>query len=898
MTPERWRRVDELFHSALERDGAGRAAFLAEACAGDEALQREVERLIAAHEKDGSFIDSPAYADTKLLVDNVAVLTAGQRLGPYKVISPIGSGGMGEVHLAEDTRLGRKVAIKLLRAEFTGDEGRLRRFRQEARAASALNHPNILTIHEIGSEDGTHFMATEYVEGETLRQRMAGARMKLGDALDVGIQVAGALAAAHEAGIVHRDIKPENIMLRRDGYAKVLDFGLAKLTERAATAGGSAGPTPVKVKTDAGIVMGTPHYMSPEQARGLEVDARTDIFSLGVVIYEMVAGRAPFTGTTATDVILSIIEREPAPLAHYAGEVPAELQRMVTKALAKDREKRYQTVKDLLIDLKNLRGELEFEAKLERSVPPELSSGAVTRDTGGQTVRAARADEAHPTSSAEYLISGIKQHKRVAALALTALAVAVAAAAYFYSSRSGGATIDSMAVLPFVNDGADPDTEYLSDGITESLTNSLSQLPNLRMIAHTSAQRYEGRETDPRTAARELGVQAVLTGRVVRRGDQLAVSAELVDARDNSHIWGEQYNRRLSDVLAVQQEIAREIAGRLRARLTGEERRRVTRNYTENVEAYQLYLRGRHHWNKRTGEGLRQAIEYFRQAIDRDPNYALAYSGLADCYSNLERYTGAPSSEGIPRARAAASRALEIDDSLAEAHASLGFVYYQSWQWAEAERELKRAIELNPNYASAHQWYGLWLDVMGRFDEAVAEGRRAQELDPLSQVINVNLAVYSLRRGELDAAINQCRKVIELSPNAPDPHNVLSHVYRRQGRHEEAMAELEMAAELSGRRASYAPLGYGYAVAGRRSEALAILRGLEDRYARREARGALIAYVYAGLGDKDLAFQWLERDFQERSGVLAGSMIFHPYLDPLRGDPRYRDLLRRMGLPQ
>jgi eukaryotic-like serine/threonine-protein kinase len=633
------------------------------------------------------------------------------------------------------------------------------------------------------------------------------------------------------------------------------------------------------------------------------VDGRTDVWCLGVVLYEMVAGRAPFTGATATDVILSLVEREPAPLAHHAGEVPAELQRMVTKALAKDREKRYQNVKDLLIDLKNLRGELEFEAKLERSVPPEVSSGAVARGTGGRTVRTDRAETAHPTSSAEYLISGIKQHKRAAALALAALAVAVAATAYFYSSRGGGATINSMAVLPFVNDGADPDTEYLSDGIMESLTNSLSQIPNLRMIARSSSERYRGRDVDAQAAARELGVQAVLTGRVVRRGDGLTVSAELVDARDNSHVWGERYDRRLSDVLTVQQEIAREIAGRLRARLTGEERRRVSRNYTENVEAYQLYLRGRHHWNKRTAEGLRQAIDYFQQAIDRDPSYALAYSGLADCYSNLHGYAGAPASEMLPRARAAATRALEIDDSLAEGHASLGLHYYQSWQWAESERELKRAIELNPNYASAHHWYSNWLEVMGRSDEALGASRRAQELDPLSPSINLILARNYLMRGELDAALNGGRKVIELSPDYPDAHMLLAHVYLKQGRHEEAIAEFQKAVELRGRGSlQLAQLGYGYAVAGRRSEALAILRELEDRYARREARGTWIAWIYAGLGDKDQAFAWLERDFQERvqerGGTMANAIFFYPSLDTLRGDPRYRDLLRRMGLPQ
>jgi eukaryotic-like serine/threonine-protein kinase len=900
MTPERWQQLKQIFQSALELNPAERSAFLAQACANDSELRSEVESLISSHDQAGDSIEvMAAEAATEILADEQTGSIVGKRIGRYQVVSHIGRGGMGEVFLTQDTNLGRKVALKLLRGEFTGNEERLRRFRQEARAASALNHPNILTIHEIGQDDTVHFMATEYVEGETLRQRLASAGMKLTEALDVAIQVASALAAAHEAGIVHRDIKPENIMVRRDGYAKVLDFGLAKLTERAAVSSDSQWPTLGHVETNPGVVMGTVQYMSPEQARGLEVDARTDIFSLGVVLYEMLAGRTPFAGETPSDAIVSLLDKEPAPLSSYSPEVPTELERIVSKSLCKDRDERYQVVKDLLIDLKSLRDELTFGAKLERSVPPEVSSGAMGSGAGGQTVQTERLEAVHPTSSAEYIVTGIKRHKWVAALSLAALAVAVAAVTYFYSLRSGGTTINSMAVLPFVNTSADPDTEYLSDGITESLINSLSQLPNLRMIARTSAQRYKGRETDLQAVARELGVQAVLTGKVMRRGDQLAISVELVDARDNRHIWGEQYNRRLSDVLVVQQEIAREIAERLRARLTGEERRRITRNYTENVEAYQLYLRGRHHWNKRTAEGLRQAIDYFQQAIDRDPNYALAYSGLADCYSNLQGYAGAPPREMRPRARAAALRALEIDDSLAEAHASLGLNSHQSWQWAEAERELKRAIELNPNYASAHQWYSLWLEVMGRSDEALGENRRAQELDPLSPIINTNFARFYMLRGEVDTAINECRKVIELSPNFPQAHVILGLAYQQQGRHEEAIAELQKAVELSGRgNLPLGALGYSYAVAGRRSEALAVLKELEDKYARGESMGASVAWIHTGLGDKDQAFASLEREFQERGASLTNGILIYPFFDTLRSDPRYADLRRRMGLPQ
>ena len=888
MTPDRWQQLKQIFQSALERNPAERSAFLSQACAEDPALRSEVESLLSSHDEAGESIEAmAAEAATEMLAGDRAIV--GKQIAHYKVLNRIGRGGMGEVFLAQDTRLGRKVALKLLRKDFTRNEERLRRFRQEAQAASALNHPNILTIHEIGQDDSLQFMATEYVEGETLRQHISRARMTLGHTLEVAVQVASALAAAHQAGIIHRDIKPENIMLRTDGYVKVLDFGLVKLVESKAVE--TAAPTMPKVETEPGLVMGTVSYMSPEQARGLAVDARTDIWSLGVMIYEMVTGRQPFEGETASDVMSLILQKEPLPLAHWWPEVPSELERVVKKALRSDKEERYQTIKDLLIDLRTLRKQLEVEAEIGRSAPPMGGRPATNNQSAAATTQ-------YP-SSAEYIVTGIKRHKWAAGLALAALAIALAAATYYYSLRSGRATINSMAVLPFANASADPDTEYVSDGITESLINSLSQLPNLRMIARTSAQRYKGRDVDPQTVASELGVQAVLTGRVVRRGDSLSISVELVDARDNRHIWGEQYNRRLADILAVQQEIAREIAERLRARLTGEERRRVTRNYTQNVEAYQLYLRGRHHWNKRTAEGLRQAIEYFQQAIDRDPNYALAYSGLADCYSNLQGYAGAPSSEMVPRARAAASRALEIDPSLAEAHASLGLNHYQSWQWAESERELKRAIELNPNYASAHQWYGLWLEMVGRFDEALDEVRRAQELDPLSPVINTNLARHYLMRGGSDAAINECRKVIELSPNSFEAHIILALAYQKQGRHDEAIAEFQKAVELTGR-GSYplGALGFSYAVAGRRSEALAILRELEDKYARREAIGAWIAWIYAGLGDKDQAFAWLERDFQERRGTLQNAVLLYPYLDTVRSDPRYAGLLRRMGLSQ
>jgi serine/threonine-protein kinase len=900
MKPERWQQLKQIFQSALEREPEERAAFLNQACACDAALRSEVESLIASHDQAGDSIEAMAVeAATEMLADDRAGLIVDKQIGHYQVLSHIGRGGMGEVFLAQDTSLGRKVALKLLRAEFTGNEARLRRFRQEARAASALNHPNILTIHEISSEDSTHFMATEYVEGETLRQRLESERMKLGEALDVTIQVASALAAAHEAGIVHRDIKPENIMVRRDGYAKVLDFGLAKLTERAPASSDSGWPTLGKIETNPGVVMGTVQYMSPEQARGLEVDARTDIFSLGVVLYEMLSGRVPFEGGTTSDVIVSLLDKEPVPLSSYSPEVPAELQRIVSKSLCKDREERYPVVKDLLIDLKSLRDELTFEAKLERSVPPGVSSKAVASGIGGQTVRTDGAEAAHPTSSAEYIVTGIKRHKRVAVLTLAVLAVAVAAAAYFYSLRSGRATINSMAVLPFVNDSADPDTEYLSDGITESLINSLSQLPNLRMIARTSAQRYKGRDVDPQTVARELGVQAVLTGRVVRRGDSLSISAELVDARDNSHIWGEQYNRRVSDILVVQQEIAREIAERLRLRLTGEERRRVTRNYTENVEAYQLYLKGRYFWNKRTAEGLKKGISYFNEAVEKDPSYALAYVGLADSYSLLSDYGWLPPNEAYPQAKTAAMQALALDERLAEAHTVLGLIKSSyDWDWTGAESEYRRAIELNPNYETAHQWYAEYLSGMGRHQEAITEIRRAREINPFSLIINaVEVSVLCIAR-EYDQGISQGQKALEMDPHFAEVYGYLKRCYDQKGMYKEAIAARQMRRKLAGLDAEEtAALREAAAATSARAYWQKMLEQ-EAGESKRELSAAFeMAEIFAQLGEKDQAFARLERAYEERS-VMMMYLKSAPNLDPLRSDPRFADLLRRVGLAE
>jgi serine/threonine protein kinase/TolB-like protein/Tfp pilus assembly protein PilF len=817
---------------------------------------------------------------------------------------------MGEVYLAQDTKLDRRVALKILPADVASDQTRMRRFVQEAKAASALNHPNIITIHEIEQIDSVNFIATEFIDGETLRQRMS-AGLKPLEILEIGIQTVSALAAAHAAGIIHRDIKPENIMVRRDGYIKVLDFGLAKLAEPRDSVTDPEALTRAMVNTGAGTVMGTAVYMSPEQAKGAKVDERTDLWSLGAVLYEMMTGRVPFFGETPTETISLILQKEPAPLTRYAGEVPAELERIVNKALTKNREERYQSAKDLLIDLRNLKRKLEVDAEIDRTVSPEFRGTQSTSSTGGgQNTPAtasgvasatATAGATHTASSAEYIVSGIKQHKLAALVAAVVLALAAVALTAYLRGRSAEVSIDSIAVLPFENRSVDADTEYLSDGLAESLIYRLSQLPNLRVTPTSVAFRYKGKEADAAKAGNELGVSAVLLGRITQRGENLTISAELVDVRHNKLLWGEQYDRKMSDLLATQREIAREIVEKLRLKVSGEEKG-LAKHYTESNEAYQLYLRGRFYWNKRTEEGMRKSLEYYQQSIERDPNFALAYSGLADAYDLLGApdATGAmPPDEAMPKAKAAALKALKIDDTLAEPHVSLAHVkYYYDRDWATAEREYQRAIELNPNYPTAHQWYAVYLMSAGRFDEAVAKNRRAQELDPLSLPINMTLGWVLLTARQNDQSVEQLRKTLEMDPNFALAHHRLGMAYEQQGKYEEAIAEFKQVINLtSGKPLGIAALSHAYAMSGQRAEAQKLLAELQEQSKVRFVSPTSVAVIFAALGDKDQAFAWLEKADKERDGILVRLKVDSRF-DSLRSDPRFADLVRRVGLPQ
>jgi serine/threonine-protein kinase len=923
MKPDQWQRIDNLFHSALEREPAERTAFLEAACGGDDSLRHQVERLLSAHVEAGSFIETSAFeVEAQSVADDSHELAEGQTIGHYKIISPLGVGGMGEVYLAHDTVLERKIALKLLPVAFTRDRARVSRFQQEARAASALNHPNIVIIHEVGQIDDRHFIATEFIDGETLRQHLtgpvmftggngsqSGTSLKLGDVLNIGIQIADALAAAHEAGIVHRDIKPENIMLRRrDGYVKVLDFGLAKLNEISPVNDLEA-PTKAQVKTSAGVVMGTANYMSPEQARGEQVDARADVWSFGVVLYEMVAGCAPFDRSTPSEVIALILEREPPPLARYARDVPAELERIISKALTKDREERYQTAKDLLVDLRRLKQKLTVEGELERTAAPGVrsTSAEIKPSDAGKlvsTTRGAAASVAVEDSRATANLKYIKRHKRVFLVALSALILALASWGYWlYVNRLGAVNstaIESIAVLPFVNASQDPNVDYLSDGIAESLMNSLSQLPTLKVMSRNTAFRYKGREQDVQKVGTEQNVRAVLTGSVKQVGDQIVINVSLDDALDSHHIWGEQYVRKFADILTVQREIAQEVSSSLRLKLTRvEQQKRVNKQYTENPEAYQLYLRGRYYWNKRTPEGINKAIEFFQQAVEKDPSYALAYAGLADCY--VVPANPLPPKEKMPKAREAAKRALGIDDTLAEAHTTLARVLtVYDWDWSGAEKEFKRAIELDPRSAEAHQWYGGYFQAMGQLDESLVERKRAQELEPLSLIMYFELGQGLYRARKYDQAIEQFQKGLELDPSFPSFYVFLPAAYEQKGMYEDAIASFQKAIPLTRGHAKslvLAGLGHVYAVSGKKVEARKLLNELESLARQEYVPAVAIALIYAGLGEKDQAFVWLEKAYEERAFEMTW-LKSEPRWDSLRSDPRFANLLRRMGLPQ
>ena len=758
----------------------------------------------------------------------------------YHVIRELGAGGMGETYLAEDTRLGRQVALKFLPASYQYDPDRRAGFLKEARATSALRSPHIAAIYDIDEHDGRIFIVMEYIEGELLSSRLAGGPLPQKDAVDVAAQVADALTEAHSFGIIHCDIKSSNLIVNDRGHVKLFDFGISRVVEDDVEKDSDDRTMKIGRQTEAGVVFGTAAYMSPEQAMGRVLDHRSDIFSLGVVIYELLTGRLPFEGQNSIEIIDKIVHEEPVPLARLNYDVPPMLEQIVRKALEKDRERRYQSARELLIDLRNFQRDVD--------------SGA--HQTGSLDRRTAVIRKARVTKS-----------------------------------------INSLAILPLANAGDDPDTEYLSDGITESIINNLAQLPRLRVMARSTVFRYKGRDVDPREVGQELGVRAVMTGRVFLRGDRLVIKAELVDTGDGAHLWGEQYNRTLEDIFTIEEEISREISDKLRLRLSGEQKRRLTKRHTDKTDAYQLYLRGRYYWNKRTEEGLQKGIDHFLQAIALDSNYALAYAGLADSYNLLASYSTLPPSEAFKVAKESAIRALEIDPSLAEAHVSLAATRtWFDWDWEGAELEYKRAIELNPSYATAYQWYALYLAGVGRVDEGLRMMERAQELDPLSLIINLNVARVQYFARDYDQAIEQCHRALEMYPDFALALRRLGQAYSQKLMYKEAIAVFQKAiASSENDSETMAALAHTYAVSGNRAEAERILAELVEMSKRIYVSPYSIARIHTGLGNKREALEWLDEACEQRHGILTYLKV-EPVFDPLREDPGFVKLLNRMGL--
>ncbi len=765
------------------------------------------------------------------------------RLGPYEIVAPLGAGGMGEVYRARDPRLNREVAIKVLPERLAKDPQALARFESEAKAVAALSHPNILAIHDFGIDQGVSYAVTELLEGETLRSHLGPAALPWRKAVEIGAAIADGLATAHLKGIIHRDLKPENIFLNSDGRVKILDFGLARWT---APSTSEQGESPTLTQENA--VMGTAGYMSPEQVRGTPADARSDIFSLGCVLYEMVAGRRAFSRETSAQTMAAILEAQPPELATTGKQVPAGVENVITHCLEKNPQQRFHSAHDLALALRGtLRG-----SEPERRFPARWIAACV---------------------------------------ALLALAAAV----YWFALRAK--PIDSLAVMPFINVGGDPNTEYLTDGITEDLINNLSQLPKLRVVPWSLVIGYKGRGADPRKVGQDLHVRAILTGRVVQRGDGLNIQTELVDVGEVSQLWGQRYDRKSAEILAVQEEIAKQVSDKLHLRPNGEEQKRMVKRPTENTEAYQLYLKGRYCWNRRTADMLKKANEYFQQAIDKDPSYGLAYAGLAESYALFNIYEVLPPSESCPKAKAAAMKALEIDEALAEPHATLGWIKVTyDWDWPGSEREFKRALEINPNDATARQWYGEYFEATGRLDEGIAWRRRSVEADPLSLINNTVLGedLYYARR--YDQAMDELRKTLDLDPSFAQAHLYLGYVYEQKGVFPEAVAELQQALSGSGDGPRYvSALGHAYAISGQRRMAEESLARLQEQAKQRYVAPYDMAEIHVGLGEKEQALKYLEKAYADHS-VWMLFLRYDPRFDAIRGDPRYQDILRRMHL--